>query len=46
MSAEELWREFRLIRQLGVTRGQLGRSSGADLGINRWVEARAFAEAW
>jgi putative protease len=32
-SSDSLWREFRLINQLGVTRGQLGRASGADLGI-------------
>ncbi len=38
ISGEALWREFRLVNQLGVTRGQLGRASGADLGVNRWAE--------
>lgn len=41
-----LWREFRLVNQLGVTRGQLGRATGADLGVNRWANDQAFAEAW
>jgi len=46
ISGETLWREFRLINQLGVTRGQLGRSTGADLGVDRWTDSRAYAAAW
>ncbi len=41
VSGETLWREFKLINQLGVTRGQLGRASGADLGIDRWTDDRS-----
>lgn len=33
----ELWREFKLINQLGVTRGQLERAAGVDVGENRWA---------
>lgn len=36
----ELWREFRLINQLGVTRGQLERAAGVDVGADRWAAAR------
>ncbi len=46
ISGESLWREFKLINQLGVTRGQLGRASGADLGVDRWTDSRAYAAAW
>jgi putative protease len=46
ISGESLWREFKLINQLGVTRGQLGRSTGADLGVDRWTDSRAYAAAW
>jgi putative protease len=46
ISGETLWREFKLINQLGVTRGQLGRSTGADLGVDRWTDSRAYAAAW
>jgi putative protease len=41
-----LWREFRLINQLGVTRGQMGRASGSDLGIDRWTDTQAYAASW
>ncbi len=44
--AESLWREFKLLNQLGVTRGQLGRASGADLGVDRWTDSRAYAASW
>lgn len=46
ISGETLWREFKLINQLGVTRGQLGRATGADLGVDRWTDSRAYAAAW
>lgn len=46
ISGESLWREFRLVNQLGVTRGQLGRATGADLGVDRWTDSRAYAAAW
>ncbi|MBL9126700.1 MAG: DUF3656 domain-containing protein, partial [Verrucomicrobiales bacterium] len=46
IDGETLWREFKLVNQLGVTRGQLGRASGADLGVDRWTDDRAFAAAW
>lgn len=38
----ELWREFRLINQLGVTRGQLECAAGVDVGENRWSAARVL----
>ena len=46
ITGESLWREFKLLNQLGVTRGQLGRASGADLGVDRWTDTKAFAAAW
>ncbi|MBX3743863.1 MAG: U32 family peptidase [Verrucomicrobiae bacterium] len=45
LEPEALWREFRLVNQLGVTRGQLGRATGSDLGLDRWSDA-AYAAAW
>ena len=45
-TGEALWREFKLINQLGVTRGQLGKATGADLGVDRWTDSRAYAAAW
>jgi putative protease len=45
-TAESLWREFKLINQLGVTRGQLGKATGADLGVDRWADSKAYAAAW
>ncbi|MGE3311381.1 MAG: DUF3656 domain-containing protein [Limisphaerales bacterium] len=45
VSGETLWREFKLINQLGVTRGQMGRATGADLGIDRWTDNRSRAGA-
>jgi putative protease len=45
-TGESLWREFKLVRQLGVTRGQLGRAAGADLGVDRWADRKAYADAW
>jgi len=46
LTGEALWREFKLINQLGVTRGQLGKATGADLGVDRWTDSRAYAAAW
>ncbi len=46
ISAETVWREFKLINQLGVTRGQMGRATGADLGVDRWADGKAYAAAW
>jgi putative protease len=46
IGGEWLWREFRLINQLGVTRGQMGRASGADLGVDRWTDTKAYAASW
>jgi putative protease len=46
ISPDVLWHEFKLIRQLGVTRGQLGRATGADLGVDRWTDSKAYAAAW
>jgi putative protease len=37
----ELWRQFKLINQLGVTRGQLERAAGVDMVENRWAGAAA-----
>lgn len=45
LNPEALWQEFRLVNQLGVTRGQLGRATGSDLGRDRWSDA-AYAAAW
>ncbi|MFN0067193.1 MAG: peptidase U32 family protein [Limisphaerales bacterium] len=36
----ELWREFKLVNQLGITRGQLERAAGVDVGENLWAAAR------
>ncbi|MCC7373943.1 MAG: U32 family peptidase [Verrucomicrobiales bacterium] len=46
VTGESLWREFRLINQLGVTRGQMGRAAGADLGVDRWTDTKAYAASW
>jgi putative protease len=46
LTGEAVWREFKLVNQLGVTRGQMGRASGADLGVDRWADSKAFAAAW
>jgi putative protease len=37
VSPEALWKEFRLLHQLGVTRGQMNRATGSDIGENRWA---------
>ncbi|MBL9137880.1 MAG: U32 family peptidase [Verrucomicrobiales bacterium] len=46
IQGEALWREFRLVNQLGVTRGQMGRATGADLGVDRWTDTKAYAASW
>ncbi len=46
ISGDSLWREFKLLNQLGVTRGQLGKASGSDLGVDRWTDGQAYADAW
>ena len=46
VTAESLWREFRLVNQIGVTRGQLSKATGSDLGVDRWTDTRAYRAAW